>query len=265
MMVVIYSIIFFIFGAALGSFLNVVIDRLPRGNSIVFPSSHCPECNRTLARRDMLPIISYLLLRGRCRYCKSSIPVRLLWVELGTGILFALLYLYYGLTWELAMVIAYSSILIALLVIDLERKILPNKIVYPGIALAFAVACFGTILNFQPVSIAHLGFNLWIVDAVIGAITGFILLFIIAMIFRGGMGWGDVKLAGMVGMIVGFPLIFVALFISIVLGGIVAGFLLITRIKKRKEAIPFGPFLAAATIITLLWGEILLKWYLGYF
>jgi leader peptidase (prepilin peptidase)/N-methyltransferase len=265
MLTAVYSIIFFIFGAALGSFLNVVVDRLPQGGSLLFPSSHCPECDRSLARRDMIPIISYLFLRGRCRYCGASIPQRLLWVELGTGMLFTLLYLYYNLTWELALVIVYSSILVVLLVIDLEQKILPNKIVYPGIALAFTVSCFGTIFGFQPASIAQLGFSLWVVDSVIGAITGFILLFIIAMIFKGGMGWGDVKLAGMIGMIVGFPLIFIALFIAIVLGGLVAGFLLITRIKKRKEAIPFGPFLAAATIITLLWGEVILKWYLGYF
>lgn len=264
-MTAVYFLIFFIFGASLGSFFNVVIDRLPQGGSLLFPSSHCPECNRSLAKKDMFPVLSYLLLKGRCRYCGSSIPIRILYVELGTGLLFALLYLYYGLTWELALTIVYSGIFIVLSVVDLEQKILPNKIVYPGIVLAFAVACFGTILGFQPLAIAQFGFSLWIVDAVIGAIAGFVLLFIVAMIFRGGMGWGDVKLAGMIGMIVGFPLIFVSLFIAIILGGVVACFLLLTRIKKRKETIPFGPFLAAATIIILLWGDVILKWYLGYF
>jgi leader peptidase (prepilin peptidase)/N-methyltransferase len=264
-MTAVYFLIFFIFGASLGSFFNVVIDRLPQGGSLMFPSSHCPECNRPLAKKDLFPVISYLLLRGRCRYCRSSIPIRILFVELGTGLLFTLLYLYYGLTWELALTIVYSGMLIVLSIIDLEQKILPNKIVYPGIIFAFVVACIGTIFGFQPEYVAQFGFRLWIVDSIIGSLAGFVLLFIVAMIFKGGMGWGDVKLAGMVGMIVGFPLVFVSLFIAIILGGVIAGLLLLTGIKKRKETIPFGPFIALATIITLLWGEVILKWYLGYF
>ena len=264
-MTAVYSIIFFLFGDSVGSFLNVLIDRLPAGESLLSPPSHCPACDRPLARRDMVPIISYLILKGRCRYCKVSIPQRLLWVELGTGTLFILFYLYYGLCWELALAIVYSCFFIALFVIDLDRRILPNKIVYPGIVLAFIVACLGSIFGFQPETIAHLGFRLWVVDSVVGALAGFILLFIIALIFRGGMGWGDVKLAGMMGMILGFPLIFVALFLGIVIGGLAAGVLLIGKIKKRKETIPFGPFLAVATIFTMLWGEFILNWYLGYF
>ena len=261
----IYSVIFFFFGISLGSFLNVLIDCLTAGKSLLFPGSHCPECNRSLVRRDLIPVLSYILLKGRCRYCGAAIPIRLLWVELGTGVLFVILYLYYGLVWELPLIIVYSCMFVALFVIDLEQKILPNKIVYPGIALAFIVSAFGTIFGFQPEAIAHLGFGLWVVDSIVGAATGFALLFIIALIFRGGMGWGDVKLAGMIGMIVGFPLIFVTLFIAIIIGGLIAGFILIRKVKKRKETIPFGPFLAIATVITLLWGEFILRWYLGYF
>jgi leader peptidase (prepilin peptidase)/N-methyltransferase len=264
-MIIVYSVIFFLFGICVGSFLNVLVDRLPEGGSLLSPPSHCPACNRSLARRDMIPIISYLVLRGRCRYCGVSIPQRLFWVELGTGILLVLLYLYYDLKWELALVIVYSCILLSLLLIDLERRILPNKIVYPGIILALIVSGLGSIFSFQPVVITHLGFKLWVIDSLVGAVTGFGLLFIIALIFRGGMGWGDVKFAGMIGMMIGFPLVIVALFIAIVMGGLVAGILLIMKIKKRKEMIPFGPFLAAATIVTMLYGERILFWYLGYF
>lgn len=264
-MTIIYSVIFFLFGICIGSFLNVLVDRLPEGGSLLSPPSHCPACDRPLARRDMIPIVSYLILRGRCRYCGASIPKRILWVELGTGILFVLLFLYYGLSWELALVIVYSFILFALLLIDLERRILPNKIVYPGILLVLLISGIGSIFGFQPSILSHLGFKLWIVDSLIGAVTGFSLLFIIALIFRGGMGWGDVKFAGMIGMMVGFPLIIVALFLAIVIGGLLAGVLLITKIKKRKEMIPFGPFLSIATIVTMLYGQYILYWYIGYF
>ena len=243
----------------------MLVDRLPEGGSLLSPPSHCPACNRSIARRDMIPVISYLILRGRCRYCEASIPQRVFWVELSTGALFGLLYLYYDLSWELALVIVYSCILFALLLIDLERKILPNKIVYPGLLLALIVSGLGSIFGFQPTVMAHLGFKLWVVDSLIGAVTGFGFLFIIALIFRGGMGWGDVKFAGMIGMMVGFPLIIVALFMAIVLGGLIAGILLITKIKKRKEMIPFGPFLSVAAVLTMLYGEYILYWYLGYF
>lgn len=255
--------LFFALGAVVGSFLNVVADRLPTGRSIVSPPSHCPECQRGLSAKDMIPLFSYLWLKGRCRYCGATIPMRLLWVELGTGVLFAFSYWHYGFGWELAMVAFYCCLFIALLIVDLEHGILPNKIVYPGMVVALVVAALGSIFGFEMSSVRDSGLGLWIVDAAIGGGIGFGLLLIVALISRGGMGGGDVKLAGLIGLVTGFPLVFVAMFLGVVSGGLVAGVLLVTKVKKRKETIPFGPFLALAAVATLFWGNSLLGWYLG--
>jgi len=256
--------LFFALGAVVGSFLNVVADRLPTGRSIVSPPSHCPECQRGLSAKDMIPLFSYLWLKGRCRYCGATIPMRLLWVELGTGVLFAFSYWHYGFGWEVAMVVFYCCLFIALLIVDLEHGILPNKIVYPGMVVALVVAALGSIFGFEMSSVSESGFGLWIVDAAIGGGIGFGLLLIVALISRGGMGGGDVKLAGLIGLVTGFPLVFVAMFLGVVSGGLVAAVLLLTKVKKRKETIPFGPFLALAAVATLFWGNSLLGWYLGF-
>lgn len=259
-----WMVFFFLIGAALGSFLNVIADRLSVGKSIVWPSSHCPECRRSLEGRDMIPILSYLRLRGHCRYCGDSIPGRVFWVELGVAVLFTFLYSHYGFSWELGMVAFYCCMFIVLLVIDLEHGILPNRIVYPGIILALIVAGAGSMFGFEMKGVADSGFRLWIVDALIGGGIGFGFLFIVALIFKGGMGWGDVKLAGLIGLVTGFPLVFVAMFLAVVGGGLLAGILLVTKVKKRTETIPFGPFLSLAAMATIFWGESLLKWYLGF-
>ena len=263
-MTVFWLVLFFCIGAALGSFMNVVADRLPAGKSIVTPPSHCSDCQYKIPATDNIPICSYLWLRGKCRNCGTTIPMRLFWVELGTAVVFAFLYWHYGLGWELALVAFYCCLFIVLLLIDLEHRILPNKIVYPGIIIATVIAASGTAFGFEPGYIADTGFRLWIVDAAIGGSIGFGLLFIIAILARGGMGWGDVKLAALIGLVTGFPLIFVALFLGIIAGGFTAAILLITKIKGRKDAIPFGPFLSLATMATLFWGTDLLNWLFPY-
>ena len=240
--------LFFLLGVAIGSFLNVVADRLPSGKSIVSPPSHCPHCLHGLSVLDMIPIFSYLWLKGRCRYCKTKIPFRLFLVELGTGALFAFLYWYYGLNWGLPITIFYCCLFVALLVIDMEHSILPNKIVYPGIIIALILA-----IVTEP----------GIKDAAIGGGIGLGILLIPALIYRGGMGWGDVKLALLIGLVTGFPLVFVAMFLAIVSGGLIAGILLLLKLKGRKDAIPFGPFLALAAMATMFWGNNILEWYLG--
>ncbi|MFC1908022.1 prepilin peptidase [Chloroflexota bacterium] len=254
---VIAGVVFGLLGVAVGSFLNVVIDRLPTRQSLLHPASHCPVCQHRIFPRDLIPVLSYIWLQGRCRYCRAPIPRRVLWVELGTGLMFAFTYWYYGLSTELAITAFYGCIFIAIGVIDLEHKLILNKIVYPAVVVALIVS----ILLPQPeiISLPWLG----AVNGIIGGAIGFVLLLIIALISRGGMGLGDVKMAALIGLVTGFPLVFVALFLGIVLGGLVAGILLLLKIKKRKEAIPFGPFLSLATITTLLWGSNILSWYLG--
>ena len=265
-MAILLAVLFGLVGVAVGSFLNVCIDRLPGGKSLVYPPSHCDACKRRLAPGDLVPVFSYLWLRGRCRYCQALIPRRVFLVELGTGLLFAGLYLYYGLGAELAVTLFYSSLFIVIGVIDLECGLILNKIVYPAALVTLMLDIFLAqpgILDFllpQPVILAALigGAN-----GLISGAIGFILLLIPALIFRGGMGFGDIKMAALIGLVAGFPLVLVSLFVGIVLGGLVAAILLLLKIKKRKEAVPFGSFLAVATVVTLIWGSDLLGWYLG--
>lgn len=239
---------FFLLGTAVGSFLNVCIDRLPLGMSIISPPSHCPSCQHRLSTKDLIPVFSYLWLKGKCRYCQAPIPRRLLWVEIGNGILFAFLYWHYGMSWQLAIAIFYFCLFLVLMVIDLEQGIIPNKIVYPGMVASLIISM-----------VAEPG----IIKAAIGGSIGLMLLLIPALIYKGGMGWGDVKMAGLMGLVTGFPLIFVALFLAVTTGGLTAGLLLLLRLKQRRGSIPFAPFLTVATMATLLWGNNILNWYLG--
>lgn len=259
---------FALLGTAMGSFLNVCIDRLPADRSLLSPPSHCDACQHPLSSADLIPVFSYLWLRGRCRYCQASIPQRHLWVELGSGLLFAFTYWHYGLSFEFIIAAFYGSLFIVLGVIDLELRLILNKVVYPAAVVALVIDIFTTrsgILDVflpQPAVITGLigGAN----GLIAGAI-GFVFLLVPAFLYPEGMGWGDVKLAGLIGLVTGLPLVFVALFLAIIPGGVVAGALLLLKVKKRKDAIPFGPFLALATIITLFWGNDILNWYLGLF
>jgi len=250
-------VIFLFLGLAVGSFLNVCVDRLPREESILNPPSHCQACHHRLAARDLIPVFSYLWLHGRCRYCQASISRRLLWVELATGGIFAFLYWHCGLTPELGVMAFYAGIFIIIFTVDLEHGLILNKVVYAGMVAALLIALFLP----QP-WITQLKLH-GIANFALGGAIGFVILLLIAIISRGGMGWGDVKLAGLIGLATGFPLVFVALITGAILGGLVAGVLLAMKKKGRKEAIPFGPFLSVATLITLLWGSSILQWYLG--
>ena len=244
-------IIFGLFGIAIGSFLNVCLDRLPAGGSLLRPASHCPACQRRLAPKDLIPVFSYLWLRGRCRYCRAPIPQRVLWVEAGTGLMFAFLWWQYGLTPELGIISFYYCLLTVILVVDLEHGLILNKVVYPATAIALIIAVFTP--------------DPGIVKALMGGGLGLAVMLLLALIFRGGIGWGDVKMAGLMGVMVGFPVILVALLLAVVGGGLVAGILLALKVKGRKETMPFGPFLSLATMVTLLWGDNLISWYLTFF
>ena len=253
----VHLVIFALLGLAVGSFLNVCIDRLPRGESVVNPPSHCQACGQRLAARDLIPVLSYLWLRGRCRYCRAAIPGRLLWVELATGAMFALLYWRCGVSPELGVMLFYACIYIIIFMVDLEHGLILNRVVYAGMVGALLIALFLP----QPWIT-----QLWVhgvANFALGGAIGFAILLLIAIVSRGGMGWGDVKLAGLIGLGTGFPLVFVALVIGAVLGALGAGALLATKKKGRRESVPFGPFLAVAAMITLLWGSDILRWYLG--
>ena len=263
------TVIFTLLGAAVGSFLNVCIDRLPAGKSLVSPPSFCDACQRPLLLKDLIPLFSFLRLRRRCRYCGALLPWRVFVVEAITAALFGLLYWHYGLTAQFGITIFYFCVFIVILVIDLEHQLILNKIVYPVAVVALLL----TIMVPQP-EMLKLAPNAFLgmpdiaartVSGIAGGAAGFIMLLLPALIFRGGMGMGDVKMAALIGLAVGFPLVFVAVFGAIVLGGFLAVFLVLSRIRKRKDAIPFGPYLSLATMVTLVYGNQLLNWYLGLF
>lgn len=245
---IIYLLIYSLLGVVIGSFLNVCIDRLPGGQSIVHPPSHCPSCQRPLKAYELIPVLSYLILGGRCRTCGEKIPPRVFLVELGTGLLFALIWMRFGLSTETLLISLYSSLLIVMGVIDLEHQRILNVLVYPAIILGLLTIPLNSEGSF------------WL--QLLGGGIGFGVLFLLAAVSPGAMGYGDVKLILFIGLIVGYPDILLVLFSSFVLGGTVAGFLLLTKQVSRKDPIAFGPYLALGGILTLLYGEAILTWWL---
>lgn len=243
-------ILFALFGVVVGSFLNVCIDRLPDKLSLLRPASHCPACQHRLALKDLIPIFSYLWLKGACRYCQASINSRILWIELGTGIVFALLWWRFDLTPELAIMGFYFCVLIVILTIDLERGLILNKVVYPATAITLITVAL--VPNFS------------IANAAAGMGLGLGIMLLLSLFYRGGMGCGDVKMGGLVGAMVGFPGILTALFIAVVVGGLVSGVLVALAVKRPKETIAFGPFLSLGTMVALVWGNYLVTWYMGF-
>jgi len=177
-------------------------------------------------------------------------------VELATALIFALLCWHYGLSVVLGVMAFYACLFIIIFVIDLEHGLILNKVVYPGMVVALLLAL-----------LPQAGLAQWTVtgvaDAALGGGIGFGIFLLIALVSRGGMGWGDIKLAALIGLATGFPLVFFAIIMGAILGGIVAVVLVIAKKRKRRETIPFGPFLALAAMITLLWGNNILEWYLG--
>ena len=255
------TVVFGFLGAAIGSFINVIVDRLPADHSLNYPPSHCDRCQKRLAPVDLVPVLSYLALRGRCRYCEAKIPLQVLFVELGCGFWTAFMFWSKGETLNFAVISFYSYIFIVIGLIDLKHQLILNRIVYPSYIAALIIAPFFIKAGVAHTSVVDHG----IVNALIGAGAGFVFLLIPALVSRGGMAFGDVKMAALIGLATGFGEVLVAILGGIILGGLVAIFLLALRIKKRKEAIPFGPFLSIATIVTLVWGTQILHWWLGLF
>ena len=252
-------IIFSLLGLTIGSFLNVCIDRLPVKKSLISPPSHCDSCQHRLSPIDLIPVLSYLWLRGRCRYCGARIPLRPLLVEVLTGLLFALFLWRLDLSAEFAVTVFYCCIFIVIIFIDLEHRLILNVITYPAAIAALIISIFYPQLEGLIDGVPG------VINHIIGGAFGFILFFAIAVIKPGGMGWGDVKLAGLIGLVIGMPLVIVSLFLGIVAGGMVVVALLLFKIRQRKEAVPYAPFLGSGLIVALLWGQAILDWYLDLF
>jgi leader peptidase (prepilin peptidase)/N-methyltransferase len=263
-MTILLTVLFTLLGVSVGSFLNVCIDRLPQKRSLFFPGSACDECRRKLSTKDMVPVVSYLWLRGKCRYCGAKIPLRVLMVEVLTGLLFFLAFWQFGLSAEFAITAFWCSIFLVIMFIDWEQKLILNKITYPSAIIALVILSIDSIIN-EPIFFPERVY--YPTPAILsGVISAFVLLviFLFIIIIRpGSMGMGDAKLVALIGLITGFPLVIFGMLIGVLIGGLVAIILLSFRLKGRKDIIPYGTFLAIGPIVVLLWGNEILDWYLN--
>ena len=271
-MTIALTILFTLAGLAIGSFLNVCIDRLPARKSLVTPPSHCDACGKKLSILDNIPLVSYLWLRGRCRYCGARIPLRVFLVEVKTGLLFLLVSWRFILSPDSPEYIAFaltafwSCIFLVIIFIDQEHKLILNKVTYPAAVVALII--LGADSVFPGAGILdslEMVPQPAILSGLIAGAIGFILFMLVFIINPRGLGMGDIKLVTLIGLATGFPLNLVALFIGIVIGGLAAVFLLIARKKGRKDVMPYGVFLGVGPIIALLWGNAIIDWYLGTF
>ena len=252
------GILTFVFGCVLGSFLNVVRYRLPRGMGIAGGRSKCPKCKKTIAWYDNVPVISYVLLRGRCRSCGWRIPATYAVIEIATGLSFVLVWTRFGLPqgaayWVLA------SLLIACAGIDFDKGIIPDKLTLPGIVIGLGLSV--TLLR------AGAGMGEAALRSLLGMLVGGGSLFIVGVLYKvarkvEGMGGGDVKLMAMVGAFLGFRLALLTIFLGSVLGGVVGLAVMRKSGKGMQASVPFGVFLAPAAIVCMIWGSRLIDAYL---
>ncbi|HKL82614.1 MAG TPA: prepilin peptidase [Desulfobacter sp.] len=250
------AVISFVFGACIGSFLNVVICRMPEGQSIVSPPSHCPACKHVIPFYFNLPIISFLLLRGKCGFCKAPISIRYPLVELITGLLALGLFLKFGLTPAAFFYFIFGAVLIAISFIDLDHQIIPDKLSLPGIII-FSTSCL-----FVP--------QMRFLSVVVGILTGGGILYLVALFYyyirkHQGMGGGDIKLLAMIGAATGVKGVFFTLFTGSIFGtlGGMAAMVPAGKSQIRQAKIPFGPFLSLGAILYIFWGEPIIHWYIN--
>lgn len=246
-----------ILGLLIGSFLNVVVWRVPRGESVVSPPSACPACGRPIRPRDNVPVLSWLLLRGRCRDCGSPISARYPLVEAGTAALFGVTAAWVGWQWHLPAFLYLAAVSIALALIDLDVQRLPDAIVLPSYLVGGVLLAGASLLDGNPDQILR---------AAIGMAALYALYFVLALVYPGGMGFGDVKLAGVLGMYLawlGWAELVVGAFLAFLLGGVVGGALMAANRAGRKTRIPFGPFMLLGAYLGMVLGRPIADWYLN--
>jgi leader peptidase (prepilin peptidase) / N-methyltransferase len=244
-----------VYGLVIGSFLNVVIWRVPRKESIVRPPSHCPGCDAKIANRDNIPVVSWVLLRGRCRSCGAAISPRYPFVELLTAVLFAAVGARFSHSWALPAYLVLTGALIALSAIDLEHYILPNRILYPTDATVIVLLAAG--------SAGEHDWGAFVRAALAGAVA-FAIFFTIHLVSPRGMGFGDVRLSFLLGLSLGWlgwGEVAGGLFAGFLYGAVIGVVLIAVKIRGRKQQIPFGPFLAAGALTFVLFGEPIVDWY----
>lgn len=255
----------FALGAIVGSFLNVVIHRYPREESLVFPASHCPNCNAPVKPYDNIPIVSYIVLGGRCRSCRQPFSIRYPLVELANALFYLAIFQRTDISPLFLLIAASVSMIIVLIYIDAEIQILPDVIDIPGIVIGLAI---GTLMQFGHIYAPDLMLSQTLVDSIAGAVIGASLLFGIALAYRlvrkmEGMGLGDVKMIAMLGAILGWEPLFPLLVLASVIGAIIGGAVAMNSEKGMQAALPFGVFLGIASLVMLFFGPTLWSWYLA--
>jgi len=245
------EVLIFIVGLVVGSFINVCIYRIPRKISIIKPASFCPSCRNSIKPWHNIPVLGFLLLKGRCAYCGAKISLRYPVVEALNGVLYVIAFLHFGLTVSLPFILIFISALITISFIDIDFQIIPDQISIPLIFL-------GIILSLIPHNSLNLAQN--IKDSLIGILVGGGSLLIVSLISKGGMGGGDVKLNAAVGAFLGWKSALLTIFIGSLTGSIVG---IISMKKTGNRKIPFGPFLSLGALICLFFGEKILSWYFG--
>jgi len=253
MIEIITGFIIFTIGLVIGSFSNVCIYRIPRNESLVWPGSHCPKCSKPIKFYDNIPLISYIILKGKCRNCGEPIPLQYPIVELATGLFYLALYLFYGLQLIALVYMMLCSVLIIISFIDLKVEIIPDTISLPFIVIGFVLSFFLRYIN--PL------------DSMLGIITGGGSLLLVAifgskLFKKEAMGGGDIKLAAMIGAFFGWKLTLLSLFLSFFLGSIIGIIVLAASKDKSNNIIPFGPFIALGAMISMFWGNAIIHWYL---
>lgn len=260
----------FILGLIIGSFLNVCIWRLPREESVIGGHSHCVHCGKKIKAYDLVPLFSYLLLKGKCRDCGKRISPRYALVEFITGVSFLALFLNFGICFDLFSMMFLVSILIVVFFVDIEHRIIPDELVIAGLiggAIVFVYNIFaGIYTETLPSVLMYRNDTFWW-NPILGLIIGSGSLFLVAVL--GGliyktddaMGGGDIKIYAPIGMFLGWKLTLVSLLFSITIGGVISVILLVVFKVGKKTAIPFGPFIVVGTYVTILWGWDFLIWY----
>jgi leader peptidase (prepilin peptidase)/N-methyltransferase len=263
MLTLLLSFFIFLFGLIIGSFLNCVIYRLEVQESFVTGRSYCPHCKYNLIWLDLFPILSFLWLQGKCRYCKAKISAQYPLVEIITGLLFVLIFWQFGIFNILQLLFLWymAAVLVVIFVYDLRHFLIPDKVLFPAIAIAFLYRLFESIISKTATLNLQAGISNYILAAFIA--SGFFLA--IYLVSKGRwMGFGDVKLAILLGLILGFPNILAGLFLSFFFGAIIGVILILAAKKGLKSEVPFAPFLIVATGIALFWGSQIIQWYLNF-
>ncbi|GAA0108793.1 MULTISPECIES: A24 family peptidase [Clostridium] len=247
------EILILIIGLCIGSFLNVCIYRIPREESIAFPPSHCTSCGYELKAVDLIPVISYLFLKRKCRKCGEKISINYPLVELLNGVLYLLIFLRFGLSLSFVFYSLLTSLLIVISYIDLDSKYIYSSTTILGVVLAAIYIVVG--LYTKDISISN---------NVLGGAIGYGIIYLIVVITK-GMGQGDAEVAGVCGLFIGIKGILVCLFIAVVLGGLVAAIILIFKLKEKKSEIAFSPYISIGSIVYILLGKEILSLYLNFF